>query len=431
MIYLIDFASFLIGSLFSLWWLLLPVMLWLIIIEKQLFTARYRYGSNLKWVFVEIQVPPEVTRTPKAMEEVFNSLHSIYRGGTWYTQLFNGFVAPSFTLELIAHAGSLKFFIRCQDIYRDLVKSQIYSQYPEAKVQDAEDPLKDLPEKIPNPTYDIFGSDFRLPKVSGYPIRTYEAWERLPEEEQIDPISILSEGAAQFSDQEWGVIQIPCMPVLANHLVWGESWHKAAQAEVDKLIGRTKEKEPGPFDEIAEFATNLVYAPFRDPVWKGADEKKEKQWPTQMQHLTPGQKLMVESIERKMGKQGYWCSARIAYIGRKDLFNRARGWSVLLGFFRLFSTQDLNGLIPDIKQSITTMDEPSYSIKERVFYRKRILHFSLRLRIPGGKDNRFILVGEELASLFHLPRTFVPAPGIERRIFAEKPPPTEIPMPEV
>ena len=110
---------------------------------------------------MEIHIPPNVTRTPKAMEEVFNALHGVHRKGNKYMRYVGGFIPPYYVFELIGNNGKLRFVIRCLKEHKELVKTRIYSQYPEAKVEEIEDPLKDLPEKVPESTGIAGGYKFK------------------------------------------------------------------------------------------------------------------------------------------------------------------------------------------------------------------------------------------------------------------------------
>ena len=427
MFYILDFFSFLFGAIFSIWWIILPIMLAWFIWEKNLTTVRMNFLGKLEWVYMEIHIPPNVTRTPKAMEEVFNALHGVHRKGNKYMRYVEGFIPPYYVFELIGNNGKLRFVIRCLKEHKELVKTRIYSQYPEAKVEEIEDPLKDLPEKVPESTYNIFGTELGLIKDSAYPIRTYEVWEKLPEEQRIDPISALSEGASQLGEDEWVIIQIFGMPVPPDSAEWGDEWGTKGKKIVDKLAGRKEEeKERNPFEIIGEFIVNLILAPFRTPQWKEI-KKEERQYPTQMQFLTPGEKEVLEAVEKKLSKPGFWGCARFAYIARKGIFREKMPQNVglLFGYMKIFSAPHMNSLVR-IADSMTSVDSPGYFIKERTFFRKRFLYSYIRGR--WRSDFKFhVLTSDEMATLFHIPVEVVPAPGVERRVVIEKAPSADIP----
>jgi len=431
---MIDFLRFVLGYIFSIWWFLLVVLLWFIVKEKHLITVRFRYKGTLKYSYLEIKIPRYVKRSAKAMEEIFYSLHSIYRKSDPYNRYIKGFTPPTYSFEMVLHNGQLRFFIRCYQEYKDFVIGRIYSQYPEAVVEEVEDPLKILPAKIPNPTFDVWGTEFVFTKEAFYPIRTYEVWEKLPEEQRIDPISLLSEGASFLSDKEWIVIQLYAMPVLGFDEEFGDAWAVKGKKKIDELMKRVKPEEPGPLDYILEFIKNLFLALLFQPIeWKvGKEEKKPEEEMTIMK-LTPGEREIIEGIERKISKPGYWTNVRFCYVATKDLFkqNLSKNTSLVMGIFKVFERQDMNSIIRDTK-TVTSLDRPiSFFVSlydEKIFYRKRYVWAYLKGRWGSDfKENFLILNTEEMASLFHIPMEFVPAPGIERIPTRPISPPPEVP----
>ena len=174
MSYALDFVAFFFSFIFSFWWAIVIPILVVVVWDKHLVTKRIAHRVGLKWVFLELQIPAEVPRTPKAMEEVLNSMHGTFRKGNWWRRYILGFIPPYYVFELVLHDGLLKFYIRCEKAFVDLVKSRIYTQYPDSKVVEVENPLKDLPEKAPDPTFDVFGTEFKLAKESSwYPDFTF------------------------------------------------------------------------------------------------------------------------------------------------------------------------------------------------------------------------------------------------------------------
>lgn len=437
---MVDFLKFTFGFIFSIWWILLPLLVWFIVKEKHLTTIRYRYRGGLKWVFLEIKVPPYVKKSPRSMEEIFYSLHAIFRRGDPWARFMVGFTPPFYVFEMHAHNGKLRFIIRCLEGLKDFVASRIYAQYPEASVEEVEDPLKDLPWKIPNPTFDTFGCEFVFTKTEDdkktpkdyYPIKTYEVWERLPEEQRIDPIALISEGATYLSDKEWIVIQIMAMPVPPNDKEFGREWVTRGKKEVNKLMGRKETKEPTPLDYILEFIKNLLLVWFKPIEWKVGKEETSKE-EVNLMRLTPGEREIIEAIERKISKPGYWCVIRFCYVATKDVFGKKidRNVGLVMGAFKIFERQDLNGIIRDTK-TVTSIDRPLTYFKslynEKIFYRKRMIWAYTKGRWNTDfSENRIILNTEELASLFHVPIEVVPTYGLEITPTRYIPPSTEVP----
>jgi hypothetical protein len=101
---------------------------------------------NIKWVLLEIQVPRDVIKSPAAMELIFsNALYHKSLKGFWEEYMIG---APWlwFSLEIVSIDGKVHFFIRTPTRIRDLVETQIYAQYPQAKVVEVEDYVYNIPQ---------------------------------------------------------------------------------------------------------------------------------------------------------------------------------------------------------------------------------------------------------------------------------------------
>lgn len=429
--------GFILEYLFDFWWLFLPFFLAIIVFEKRLATYQYLYASqNNKWVHLELKAPPNSKRTIQAMEEIFSTLHSIFLKKTDYQRYIKGYQPPYYVFLLVAHNGFLKFYIRCLGNLKDFVKTRIYAQYPEAEINEVEDPLSIFPPKLPNPLMNCFISEFETVKKEPYPIKTYRTWDRTIPEERIDPISFLSEGASQLKEDEWLIWQIFAMPVPGNDEDFGGKWVEKGQKEVNKLIGKKEVKEPGPLEEIGEFIINLLKAPFTNIEFKTS--KKEETSEVSMSKLTPGEVEVVKRIQEKISKNGYWVGLRGTYIAFEPNFKEKMGRSLglMFSFLRLFDTQNLNAFKP-VGTKITSPKEKilaesllaTEKTEVRDFYLKRMLYLNFKSYSPT--DNKFILNTEELATLFHLPTETVPKTTIETVPIKPKPAPPNIPYPEI
>jgi hypothetical protein len=437
---MIDPITFILRFLFDFWWLLLPILFFQILWEKFKYYKQYLYRQQMKWSFLEIKFPKGITRNPRAMEEVFNALHAICPDPetdlTWVNLNIRGFIPQSYVFMIIAHDGKLRFFIRYPSQLKEFIKTRFYSQYPEVQFFDVEDPASFFPSSVPNSLFDCEIFDARLNKEDAYPIKTFSVLEYLPKEQQIDPLTTFSEGAWQISNKEWLIFQIFVLPTTPDNKEHGKKWVERGQKIVNKLIGKTEAKEESIWEEIKEFTINLLLVFFREPVWKTKEEKQKEEF--NIQKLTPGERKVIELIQQKLGKLGFWCNFKIIYLAYNDVFQAKREeiTALIQSVLKNFSTEDLNGFslypvaatIPHISQS------KLFRIKRReYFFFKiyRLTKLSPRFREklkPKNLDEAFILNSEELASLFHPPMEFVPPSGIERIPVREIPPSPEIPF---
>src|SRR3990167_2442122 len=233
-----------VGDLFaSFWWLYLPILFfvaWLVSFETY---NRLKYLASLEWTLLEIRVPREVNKSPKGMEQVFAALYGIFLGPVrWQDKFFKGKVPDWFSFEIAGTGGEIHFYARTQTKYRNLVESQIYAQYPDAELKEAEDYLSVLPPFLPNDEYDLWGGEEILSKEDAYPIRTYPEFEEKgtgPDiVKRIDPVASIVETIASLDYKEYISIQLLIRPA------GGDEWVKKGQAVVDKLMGKkAKPKE--------------------------------------------------------------------------------------------------------------------------------------------------------------------------------------------
>ncbi len=437
---MVDPIFFVLRFLLDFWWLLLPFLLGQIVWEKFLDSQKRTYRRSLKWAFFEIRFPTGILRNPRAMEEVFNSLHAIAPNVdtdlTWWNLNIVGFQPKFYTFIFIAHNGQLRFYLRYPAELKEFIKSRFYTQYPDIQFVETDDPLAIFPQKVPNSFLDVEIFDIRLSKEDGYPIKTFSILEYLPKEQQIDPITTFIEAATHLSDKEWLISQLFVLPTTADNSEHGKKWVERGQKLVNKLIGKEEKKEPTIWDEIQEFTINLLLAPFRTPVWRKPEEKQKEEF--NVQRLTPGERKVLENIQHKISKLGFWCGWRMVYIGYKEIFdvNKAFVIGLINGILKNFSTEDLNSLNAYSYTILPTKISP-----KRVFSVKRWYFVPFLLYRPPsppkaysgklkkiGVDKGFILNSEELATIFHPPMEFVPPTGITKIPTKELPPLPELPI---
>lgn len=414
------------------WWFVLPLGLAFIFWDFWRYHVYVGYVRSQKWVVLEIKVPADIEKTPKAMEQVFASFYQVYSHGLkvmekyWQGKLVEDFIS----CEIVGHAGGVHFYIRAPVQYRNIVESSVYSQYPGAEIQEAEDYLGLWPKTLPNQVYDIAGTDYELIKDSVYPIRTYEYFETNQEETRLDPISAITEVMSNLKEEESLWLQIFVRPV-------GPDWKKKGQEVINQLALRKKPAASSAFPEkVFHFFKNLLIALIEHPVWPEEEKKREDKTPSLMM-LTPGERDVLEAVENKVSKIGFETNIRFLYIDRKDRFSPLNV-AATMSTFNQYNDTSMNGFKPKIKT--LTMTPAGFSpligffatnikaIKRRiVWFRKRMLwDFYKRLRWSSGK--RGVLNIEELATLYHFPSIVVRAPLLKRLGTKKGEPPAGLPV---
>ncbi|EKD46215.1 MAG: hypothetical protein ACD_68C00094G0001, partial [uncultured bacterium] len=311
--------------------------------------------------------------------------------------------------------------------YRDMAEAQVYSQYPQAQITEIPDYTTDAPDKWPDEEYEMFGADYVLTKEDAYPIRTYLDFLSSAKDVVFnDPLASLTEGLSKLKEGEQVWIQLIIRPA-------GEDWHEEGVKLAKKLIGAKVEMKKNLMDKSVE---NLLINPLH-AVQKGletslgsqSEEIKKNEEPISlMQFLSPGEKNVVEALEKNIGRQGFKVSFRFIYLAKKDLFSPPKGVRVVNGAVKQFSTLDLNGF----KMYNKTRTKIDYIfVKTRENRRKRKIMRRYKQRNMDKKPRQFILSTAELATVFHFPFTSVKAPMVERTESKKSQPPIELPMEEI
>lgn len=354
------------GAILGLYFLWLPPVLIYIFWILWVYYVRSKFVSKIDWVLLEIKLPREIYKTPKAMEVVFNALHNTSDGG-FFKKYWKGFVRVWFSLEIASINGDIHFFINTQRFFRNLVESQVYSQFPDVEIVEVDDYTKLSLAPGFKEEWDSFGMEFGLVKEDVYPIKTYVDYglqdAGTKEEHKVDPITSLIEvmGSLKDGEQIW-------FQVLA--LASRKNWKGDAEKEISKLAG--------------------------DPE----DEQK-----------SPGKGEAIKAIEKNVAKLGFEVGIRAVYLAKKDKFNQVN-IPAIMGVMKQYNTQNLNGFKPT---NTTSVDFFFKNKRERVLkstmidaYRKRSY-----FHVPYEKKT-FVFNTEELATVYHFPGRVAETPTFGR-----------------
>jgi hypothetical protein len=366
-----------------LWFLWVPFFLGYLAWHAWLSQVRAKYVRNLDWVLLEIKVPRQVAKTPRAMETVLASLYSTY-AGTRRNRWLDGFLPAWYSLELASINGQIHFFIYTQKFFRKMVESQFYAQHPDIEIVEVDDytyaaDVENLEE------WNLWGMELGLSKADAYPIRTYVDFglhETLVEEEKkVDPLVSFLEylGSLKEGEQVWFQV-----------LIKGASkgWVEEGKRIIDEMLGR------------------------------GGEDEKEKR-------LSKGEQDVLAALERSISKPGFETGIRVLYCARRDIFNFVNVASIL-GVVNQYNSYNLNGFRPLRSTAAGFLFRSRRETRKKKImldaYRKRSYFYAPYRRRP------FVFNTEELATIYHFPGRVAETPTFSRIETRKGEPPATLPV---
>jgi len=393
------------------WWIVLPFIFLRPFLFFWLWWRRERWLKKIDWVILEIKLPEEILKPIRAMESVVATFWQIYDPPNWKEKWFEGKKLLDFSLEIASIDGIPHFYIRLPSANRNLFETAIYAQYPEVEISEVRDYTQNVPQNIPNKEWDMWGCDLTPIREDCYPLRTYRDFEterETKEEKRVDPMANLLEslGSLKKGEQLW--IQILAVPLTPKE----NDWVKRGEKVIERLMGKTAPPSLEAFIPYAVKGAGRVLIAGR-PLEEDKKPEAEKLELGALK-LSPREIDIIKKIHEKISKQGFECTIRFIYLGRKEVFFKPH-LRLALGYFNEFNTQHLNTIKPWGK---TVTKIQYFLIDRRTYLRKRALFRKYINRCPPlypRKGGTFVLNTEELASLYHFPsRAVAPAPTVPR-----------------
>lgn len=395
-----------IGQMWTIsWWWAGPIVLfWLF----KILWKKYSFGKyldTLKYVMLEIKPPRNIERSPRTMEQVFAASFGVWSSPNLIDKMVKGrWAQASTSFEIRGVNGEMHFYIRCEKKFRNFYESLIYSQYPEAEIQEVEDYTQLVPKNVPNKEWELWGTDYKLAKDDAYPIRTYKYFQEDVTKGMIDPLAELADVMAGLPPGQEIWIQIVITPEP------GGDWQNAVNKLAAKLAGKEVKAESIIFVRFFTEIWEIIVNAFRyisNPEIEFATEAKKDEQPL-MFKLTPGQQEVLKAVEESVTKNGYRTKLRFIYIGRREGFDRGFV-SGVSGSIHQFNDMMLNSFVQDNE----TKTFANYIwVEPRMRYAQRKIFLRYLDRDPDGPT--FILNSEELATLYHMPDMSVVSPSIAR-----------------
>ncbi len=389
--------EFIISTFLWSWFIWLPLLLWFIFKHEWMLWRNMKFLAGMKWAMLEISIPKDIYKSPEAMEIIFNTMNEMALGNKWGV-LVRGNMPQFFSLEIVSIEGSIYFFIRTPEKFKDLLKNQIYSQYPQAEVHEVDDYTRyvgNLAEDMGD--WSLFGAEFGLTGNDAYPIKTYvdygldKAVGSLEEYQKIDPITSMMEylGSLKPGEQVW-------MQMIIRSDKW-HPWRKEAAAEIDKLMGRDKED-----------MTTLK--------------------------MTHGEQEKIKAIERSLTKYAFEVGFRALYLGKGKAFH-GPNITGLFGSVRQYGSPHLNGFRPVATTGFGyKYQDPTGSrlkrLKANFFknYVNRSYFYRPLLDYFEESKKTFVLTAEEIATVFRFPGRVSETTSLERIDATKAEPPSNLPI---
>lgn len=388
--------------------------------------------TKIKRVSLSISIPKNSTQTPRGIEALFTQLLSTHANVNYEEKYFKGKIeSDPISFEIVSVDGYIQFIIYCAASARDVIESSIFSQYPDAEIMEVPDYAQNFPDKFPSEEWDMWGTELDLKPKDYYPIKTYTDFidEDAEEDRFKDPLAAILEIMSKLRKGENLCIQLLVRPKNPKN----EDWQKEVRKEINTIIGV---KEPvaaakqDPF--LAVFSPFIMI--FKDIISqilttelsKDAEVKKEEKpdllnWATK---LKPDQKIAIEMMEKKFSKKVLQSKIRVMYIGKKEVFSKARGVTGIMGTFSQFNNVYGASFVP---QGDVTTAVKYFSVAKRTAKKQSFLIKAYKARSMWRGKAMYHLNTEELASIFHFPNITVKAPMITKVESKKVEPPMDLP----
>ncbi|MES2135150.1 MAG: hypothetical protein V4449_02860 [Patescibacteria group bacterium] len=341
----------------------LPVGLFAIAWPLWLNVIRSRFVDSVSYVTLELKPGDETPPTAKAMELVFYSLY--HRTEISRIDAFlHGKIRTSWSFEVYAHNGRVRFFAHVPVSYRVALESRIRAEYHDIDINVVRDYSREL--HFDPLSMRLMAREYTLAKPDPYPLKTYEVYESLSEKRDV--FGEIVESLAGMSAQEHVFLSIIMRPhqrerenLFDNPR---DSLHESAHVEIKKLVGSKGE----------------------------------------MDKLPLSTKTIVSAIESALNKPSFDCGIRAFYIADREHFDESYE-EKLTHLLDPLNDIELNGFV-----AYDPNHRPGFVLSEifsavPVLVSAHLLNLYRRRAFfaPPYYGKAFVLNTEELATLFHLP----------------------------
>lgn len=369
--------------------------------------VRHMYWFRTEWTLLEIQLPPEVEKSPLAIELFLTSIFHTGSETTFIDRLWKGQFRNTWSLEIASVEGRIGFYIHIRKIWKSAVEGRIYGQFPEAKIFEVEDYIAKIPYN--NDEYDMWCGEFGKVEPQAAPIKLWEEYELGEELDEpktrIDPLTNILEVFSNAGKDEYMWIQI-IMRAHAKEDWFGlfrfrDSWKDKAEDFKKKIVAEAAHR-------AQEIAKHELKIEDKGQIAQVAGRG--------MTMLTEEEKNKIKAIDENMGKFTYECGIRVCYVAKKEKYRGINGAFL----FRLFDPfkGEHNRITGIGGRGLIGFDYPwEDPLKFRRPRMKNLYYFHAKHRayfyVPYDQVPSYLSI-TELATLWHFPNSGVETPGLNR-----------------
>lgn len=397
-----------------------------------LFWKQEKYKEEIPFVLLEIKMPRETLKSPRAMEQALSAIHALRNFAGDFSEIWiEGEVTRWYSFEMVSFGGEVRFYMRIYRKQREIIEAALYSFYPDLEIIEAEDYTKRFPKNVGElyqRGYDMWGAELMLAREAAYPIKSYIEFESPDENKQYDPISICLEVLAKIKKEEIIAIQILLEPAWPK---WKDEWKDLVENLRNKEDAQKASGRSSGFERKIEFEGILPHFPIKRV---GEDDKDNFSGLRKSFLRTPGETDVLKAVEENLSKPAFETMIRFIYLSPKELYYDTFPRRGIMAIFNQYASSDLNSFVRNEPTSTRTRiwHWPHILPATRNEYKKQRLLFDYRNREMVhhtfmGKlltshwmnwnfiHKKFILSNRSVATIFH-PPTFqvLTAPHIKR-----------------
>lgn len=287
-----------------------------------------------------------------------------------------------YTLEIVAHAGLISFYVTVPDTRADLLEEQIHAQFPDAVI------IKSPDYNMFSPKGTVVGCYMKFKRQNVFPIKTYKKLES-------DPLNALTLPLTKLREREGIALQFVVKSAEGSWRKPGISIARGLQA--GKTLSQIESEKgfKGVLKSFGEFFQSK----------EKSDKEKEKQ---RERKLSPMEDEMVKGLDEKASKAGMDVNIRIVATSE----DKERATILLQNAIAAFGQYNIYEFGNSFKKAVPGSQKKFVT---DFIYRDFDEHF------------RMVLNTEELASVWHLPLPTTETPNINWLIARGSAPPANLP----